>query len=191
MADELEKLLALGLIDAGDKNIAMTEDSDRAQAMRNIAHPIAEAIRRGSRLQFKGFNTAYEINGIPDDEKLPGDIYICTTEGILIGEPPLPVAVNTAVMWGGKSWMPFISLNLQEFCKKEYVDDAVAGETSAREQADASIRSALMEHEGRMDNPHAVTAHQVGTYTDEEIDEKFDEVDAKGLMVINGQLRFG
>lgn len=192
--DELEELLALGLIDAGDKNIAMTEDSDRSQAMRNIAHPIAEAIRRGSRIQFKGFATSTEINQIPVDEKIPGDIYICTTEGILLGEPPLPVAVNTAVMWGGKSWMPFLRINIDEYCTKEYVDgaisEAVSEEASERESADLSLRIALSEHEGRIDNPHLVTAAQVGAYTKEETDELIGEVNNKGLVVLNGQLRF-
>lgn len=106
-----------------------------------LADAIWDGIKRGSRLVFKGAKTSEELNGI--SEKIDGDVYLCTTDGVLEGSVPLDVSANTAVIWDGKSWSKFIEIDLSEYYTKIETDDnltaAVANEAGLRDAADTAL----------------------------------------------------
>ena len=53
-------------------------------------------------------------------------------------------------------------------------------------KGDADERAALEEHEADHDNPHQVTAHQVGAYTQQETDDRVLRMQYRG----GGRLKF-
>lgn len=55
------------------------------------------------------------------------------------------------------------------------VDDAVATEKAQREAADAALQNAIDTHAGRTNNPHNVTAGQVGAYTKQETEDRISD----------------
>lgn len=150
--------LAAALAATGEKNAS--ENRDRNTSMRAVANDIADAIEKGARIQFKASATCFQINSIPMEQRVPGDIYLATDAGVLVGEVPLAVQPNTAVLWDGRSWKTFLSLNLDNYYNKEQIDGAVN-----------VLRLLIDGHATRTDNPHNVTAEQVGAISATALDE--------------------
>lgn len=180
--DELVKQLTADLQEAGNKNIAppsgMSDAEARDWAMKNVAEAIAKAIRDGLIFDIKGSATVAELNAIPIDQRADGDIWAVKDSGFLVnphGEP-LAVTAGDLVMWVGDTWSRIFHLDLTGYATVEQlnaavlslttvINDAVATEKAQREAADAALQNAISTHAGRTDNPHQVTAAQVGAAT--------------------------
>ena len=181
---ELEQELADALVAVGVKNMSppedKTEDEKREWAMRNIAHPIAEAIRQGSSLDIKGTATVAEISALKDMKE--GDIWAASDSGYIFNRDgsALSVTAGDLVRYDGENWTRFLHLDLSGYATTTELNAAVA-----------SLTAVITAHTANMDNPHKVTAEQVDTYDKATIDAKITEGNGKGLFVLNQQLRFG
>ncbi|MBR4348075.1 MAG: hypothetical protein IKN03_06955 [Fibrobacter sp.] len=180
--DELVKQLTADLQEAGNKNIAppsgMSDAEARDWAMKNVAEAIAKAIRDGLIFDIKGSATVAELNAIPIDQRTDGDIWAVKDSGFLVnpqGEP-LAVTAGDLVMWAGDTWSRIFHLDLTGYATVEQlnaavlsltaaINESVATEKAQREAADAALQNAISTHAGRTDNPHQVTAAQVGAAT--------------------------
>lgn len=110
--------LVKGLQEAGAKNIS---EQSVANAMANIAKPIADAIEKGANFNFIGSLTCEEINAL--QTPLTGDVYLCTNAGTLAGSIPLNVEANTAVIFDGSSWNTFFKIDLDNYETKADAKD--------------------------------------------------------------------
>ena len=163
-----EKALVKGLIDKGEANALLEGDGAREKAMANLAEPIAEAIKHGGGGGFHwiGSFTVAEINALENPEK--DGIYGVKDSGVLVNKDGsrIPVGPNDTVIWNGEKWGSFIDIDLSEYAKK----------------------AELAAHANDRNNPHQVTASQVGAYTKEEVDAEIKkESDARELY--DSQLR--
>ena len=201
--DELVRELTADLQEAGQKNInppsGMSDAEARDWSMANVAEAIAKAIRDGLVFDIKGSATVAELNAIPLDQRTDGDIWAVKDSGLLVnpeGEP-LAVTAGDLVMWAGDTWSRIFHLDLTGYATVEQLNAAVAALTAAindavatektqreaadaieksqRESADAALQNAINTHAGRMDNPHNVTAGQVGAYTKQEIEDRISD----------------
>ena len=177
--DELVKQLTADLQEAGNKNIAppsgMGDAEARDWAMKNVAEAIAKAIRDGLIFDIKGSATVAELNAIPIDRRTDGDIWAVKDSGRLVtprGEP-LAVTAGDLVMWAGSTWSRFFHLDLSGYATttelqnavallSQNITAAVADEAVVREAADVALRGNIDSHSARRDNPHNVTAEQIG-----------------------------
>jgi len=185
--DELVKQLTADLQEAGQKNIrqpsGMSDAEARDWAMKNVAEAIAKAIRGGLVFDIKGSATVAELNAMPLDQRTDGDIWAVKDSGLLVnpeGEP-LAVTAGDLVMWAGDTWSRIFHLDLTGYATVEQlnaavaaltaaINDAVATEKVQREAADAALQNAINTHSGRTDNPHNVTAEQIGAVDAEYVD---------------------
>lgn len=185
--DELVKRLTADLQEAGQKNISppsgMSDAEARDWSMANVAEAIAKAIRDGLVFDIKGSATVAELNAMPLDQRTDGDIWAVKDSGLLVnpeGEP-LAVTAGDLVMWAGDTWSRIFHLDLTGYATVEQlnaavaalaaaINDAVATEKAQREYADAALQNAINTHSGRMDNPHNVTAEQIGAVDAEYVD---------------------
>lgn len=185
--DELVKQLTADLQEAGQKNISppsgMSDAEARDWSMANVAGAIAKAIRDGLVFDIKGSATVAELNAMPLDQRTDGDIWAVKDSGLLVnpdGEP-LAVTAGDLVMWAGDTWSRIFHLDLTGYATVEQlnaaiaaltaaINDAVATEKAQREAADTALQNAIDAHAGRTDNPHHVTAEQVGAVDAEYVD---------------------
>ena len=201
--DELVRQLTADLQEAGQKNISppsgMSDAEARDWSMANVAEAIAKAIRDGLVFDIKGSATVAELNAMPLDQRTDGDIWAVKDSGLLVnpeGEP-LAVTAGDLVMWAGDTWSRIFHLDLTGYATVEQLTAAVAALTAAindavatekaqreaadateksqRESADAALQNAINTHAGRMDNPHNVTAGQVGAYTKQETEDRISD----------------
>lgn len=156
-----EKALVQGLVDKGEANAKLSGDDAREKAMANLAEPIAEAIKHGGGpIHWVANLTVAELNALQSPEL--GGIYGVKDSGVLINKDGsrIPVGPNDAVIWNGEKWGSFIDIDLSEYAKK----------------------TELEAHANDRNNPHQVTASQVGAYTKEEVDAEIKkESDAREL----------
>ena len=145
-----------GLQAAGRENFNAA-DSD--EAMERIAEPIARAICDGVDFSIKGTATVAEINAMQDMED--GDTWAVTDAGTITNsdETTVEVTAGDLVRWDGKRWVRFLHIDLTG-----YVTDA---ELAA---AIAAVQAVITAHASRTDNPHQVTAAQVGAATPSYVD---------------------
>lgn len=185
--DELVRQLTADLQEAGQKNISppsgMSDADARDWSMANVAEAIAKAIRDGLVFDIKGSATVAELNAMPLDQRMDGDIWAVKDSGLLVnpeGEP-LAVTAGDLVMWAGDTWSRIFHLDLTGYATVEQlnaavaaltaaINDAVATEKVQREDADAALQNAIDTHSGRTDNPHNVTAEQIGAVDAEYVD---------------------
>lgn len=201
--DELVSQLTADLQEAGQKNIdppsGMSDAEARDWSMANVAEAIAKAIRDGLVFDIKGSATVAELNAMPLDQRTDGDIWAVKDSGLLVnpeGEP-LAVTAGDLVMWAGDTWSRIFHLDLTGYATVEQLNAAVAALTAAindavatekaqreaadateksqREAADAALQNAVNTHAGRTDNPHNVTAGQVGAYTKQETEDRISD----------------
>lgn len=201
--DELVRQLTADLQEAGQKNISppsgMSDAEARDWSMANVAEAIAKAIRDGLVFDIKGSATVAELNAMPLDQRTDGDIWAVKDSGLLVnpeGEP-LAVTAGDLVMWAGDTWSRIFHLDLTGYATVEQLNAAVAALTAAindavatekarreaadatekaqREAADAALQNAIDTHAGRTDNPHNVTAGQVGAYTKQETEDRISD----------------
>lgn len=178
---ELEKELADALVSAGKQNMSppggMSDDESREWAMRNIAHPIAEAIEKGASINIKGSATVADINAMKDMAE--GDIWGVTDSGTIVSPDgsTMDVSMGDLIRFDGSKWTPFIHLSLDGYATDKELEAAIA-----------AVTVVIATHEARNDNPHNVTAEQVGAYTKAEVDAEIKkESDARELY--DSQLR--
>jgi len=190
--DQLVKQLTADLQEAGQKNISppasMSDAEARDWSMGNVAEAIAKAIRDGLVFDIKGSATVAELNAMPLDQREDGDIWAVKDSGLLVnpeGEP-LAVTAGDLVMWAGDTWSRIFHLDLTGYATvgqlnaavaalTASINEAVAAEKAQREAADATLQNSIDTHAGRTDNPHNVTAHQVGAYTQQEVDDAISD----------------
>lgn len=201
--DELVKQLTADLQEAGQKNISppsgMSDAEARDWSMANVAEAIAKAIRDGLVFDIKGSATVAELNAMPLDQRTDGDIWAVKDSGLLVNQEgePLAVTAGDLVMWAGDTWSRIFHLDLTGYATVEQLNAAVAALTAAineavatekaqreaadateksqRESADAALQNAINTHAGRTDNPHNVTAGQVGAYTKQETEDRISD----------------
>lgn len=185
--DQLVEQLTADLQEAGQKNISppsgMSDAEARDWSMANVAEAIAKAIRDGLVFDIKGSATVAELNAMPLDQREDGDIWAVKDSGLLVnpeGEP-LAVTAGDLVMWAGDTWSRIFHLDLTGYATVEQlnaavaelaaaINDAVATEKAQREAADAALQNSIDTHAGRTDNPHNVTAEQIGAVDAEYVD---------------------
>jgi len=190
--DQLVEQLTADLQEAGQKNISppasMSDAEARDWSMGNVAEAIAKAIRDGLVFDIKGSATVAELNAMPLDQREDGDIWAVKDSGLLVnpeGEP-LAVTAGDLVMWAGDTWSRIFHLDLTGYATvgqlnaavaalTASINEAVAAEKAQREAADATLQNSIDTHAGRTDNPHNVTAHQVGAYTQQEVDDAISD----------------
>lgn len=162
-----EKSLVDGLIEKGKANAELSGEGAREKAMANLAEPIAEAIKRGGgSIHWVASLTVAELNAMQSPEL--GGIYGVKDSGVLVNKDGsrIPVGPNDTVIWNGEKWGSFIDIDLSEYAKK----------------------TELAAHANDRNNPHRVTASQIGAYTKEEVDAEIKkESDARELY--DAQLR--
>ena len=180
--NELVKQLTADLQEAGKKNInppsGMSDAEARDWSMKNVAEAIAKAVRDGLVFNIKGSATVIELNALPLNERGDGDIWAVKDSGLLVNpySDSLAVTAGDLVMWVGNAWSRIFHLDLTGYATVDQlsaavfalttaINDAVAAERALREAADAALQNAINTHAGRMDNPHQVTAAQVGAAT--------------------------
>lgn len=135
-----------------------------------LADAIADGIDRGAGRAWQGKATAEQLNAIPLEDRHGGDMWMCTDGGTLNGQTPITVPPNTVVVWDGDSWSEFIHVDLSAYATKAEVVTMVSVEASARVAGDAALQRSIDEHASRTDNPHQVTAAQVGAATESYVD---------------------
>ena len=164
-----ERDLVDGLVKAGNINAGETAapSPEREKAMANLAEPIAEAIKHGGvSIHWVASLTVAELNSMESPEI--GGVYGVKDSGVLVNKDGsrIPVGPNDAVIWNGEEWGSFIDIDLSDYAKK----------------------TELAAHVNDLDNPHHVTADQVGAYTKDEVDAEIKkESDARELY--DDQLR--
>lgn len=135
-----------------------------------LADAIADGIDRGAGRSWQGKATAEQLNAIPLEDRHGGDMWLCTDGGTLNGQTPITVPPNTVVVWDGDSWSDFIHVDLSAYATKAEVVTMVSVEASARVAGDTALQRSIDEHASRTDNPHQVTAAQVGAATESYVD---------------------
>lgn len=135
-----------------------------------LADAIADGIDRGAGRSWQGKATAEQLNAIPLEDRHGGDMWLCTDGGTLNGQTPITVAPNTVVIWNGDSWSEFIHVDLSAYATKAETVAMVSAEASARFAGDTALQRSIDEHASRTDNPHQVTAAQVGAATESYVD---------------------
>lgn len=136
-----------------------------------LADAIADGIDRGAGRAWQGKATAEQLNAIPLEDRHGGDMWLCTDGGTLNGQTPITVPPNTVVIWNGDSWSEFIHVDLSAYATKAETVAMVSVEASARVAGDTALQRSIDEHASRTDNPHQVTAAQVGAATLSDVSE--------------------
>ena len=98
-----------------------------------------------------------------------GDTWAVSDSGTL--PSGLALTAGDLVRWTGNHWKVVFHIDLSAYATKKELGE----EASARESADEEIAGYLSEHMLDRDNPHEVTAGQVGAYTKAETDDAIAE----------------
>lgn len=160
MSESLVEFLTEELIRVGGINANVENPVTRDEALKNVAEVIAAAIDKGSAIVIKGSATIAEINAMGDMKE--GDTWCVKDYGFIRNEDSEWVEVRSGdlIRYNGSSWELFFHLDLEGYAKKEE----------------------LAAHVNDRDNPHNVTAAQVGAYTRDEVDAEIKkESDAREL----------
>lgn len=115
----------------------------------------------------KGSATVAEISAMTGMQA--GDTWAVSDSGTL--PSGLALTAGDLVRWDGSEWKLILHIDLSAYATKQELGE----EASARESADEEIAGYLSEHLQDKDNPHEVTAGQVGAYTKAETDEAIAE----------------
>ena len=115
----------------------------------------------------KGSATVAEISAMTGMQV--GDTWAVSDSGTL--PSGLALTAGDLVRWDGSEWKLILHIDLSAYATKEELGE----EASARESADEELAGYLSEHMLDKDNPHEVTAGQVGAYTKAETDEAIAE----------------
>lgn len=161
---DLLKELTIGLQAAGEKNIALSladppldPDEARKQSMANVAEPIAKAIRDGVHFDVKGVATCAEISEMSASGGMSeGDMWGVSDSGSIV-QPDgtfLNVSAGDLILFDGEKWGIFLHIELSAYATKAELQNAVN-----------LLAQLISSHASRTDNPHQVTAHQVGAAT--------------------------
>ena len=117
----------------------------------------------------------FDIKGTASVEELSamtgmqtGDTWAVSDSGTLSG---VAVSAGDLVRWTGNHWKVVFHIDLSAYATKEELGE----EASARESADEEIAGYLSEHMLDRDNPHNVTAGQVGAYTKQETEDRISD----------------
>lgn len=170
--DSLLKELTIGLQEAGLKNMGdatIDPESQKArdEAMANLAKPIAKAIRNGVNFDIKGVATCAEISEMTSAGDVnDGDVWGVSDSGD-VTQPDgssLRVSAGDLLLFDGEKWNVFLHIDLSNYATKVELQNAVN-----------LLSQLISSHTSRTDNPHQVTAHQVGAYTQQETDSKVSE----------------
>lgn len=137
----------------------------------------------GSAIVIKGYATAQEISAMHGMGE--GDVWGLTDNGVIVrpGRSSLQVQAGDLVQWDGSTWQMFLHLDLTNYVTEQelqsQVDILAAADTAlqrdisaeelARENADVALQERIDTHSGRTDNPHNVTAAQVGAATSSDL----------------------
>ena len=114
----------------------------------------------------KGTATVEELSAMTGMHT--GDTWAVSDSGTLSG---VAVSAGDLVRWTGNHWKVVFHIDLSAYATKEELGE----EASERESADEEIAGYLSEHMLDRDNPHEVTAGQVGAYTKAETDDAIAE----------------
>lgn len=134
-----------------------------------LANAIADGIDRGAGRAWQGKATVEQLNAIPLKDRHGGDMWLCTNGGMLYGQVPITVLPNTVVVWDGDYWSEFIHVDLSAYATKAEVMSMVSAEASSRVAGDNALHRSIDAHASRTDNPHQVTAAQVGAATPDDL----------------------
>ena len=158
--DELVKQLTADLQDAGQKNIdppsGMSDVEARDWSMGNVAEAIARAIRDGLVFDIKCSATVAELNAIPIDKRVDGDIWAVKDSGFLVNPQGelLAVTAGDLVMWAGNTWSRIFHLDLTGYATVDQlnaavlaltaaINESVATERAQREAADTALQAEI------------------------------------------------
>lgn len=155
--------LTEGLQAAGRENFNVSSSDE---AMANLAEPIAKAIHEGSDFEIKGSATVAEIGAMQDMQ--PGDIWAMKDGGTIYNPDGTTLAVTAGdlIRWDGEKWSTLLHIDLSGYVTDEQLAAAVASISAAV----ASVQASVNVHASRRDNPHQVTAAQVGAATEAYVD---------------------
>ena len=118
-------------------------------------------------LDIKGVATVEELSTMTGMHT--GDTWAVSDSGTLPDGQHL--SAGDLVRWTGNHWKVIFHIDLSYYATKEELGE----EATARESADEELAGNLSEHILDKDNPHEVTAGQVGAYTKAETDEAIAE----------------
>ena len=169
--DSLLKELTIGLQEAGVKNMnldtSLDPDEARAISMANVAKPIAKAIRNGVNFDIKGVATCAEISEMTSAGDVnDGDVWGVSDSGD-VTQPDgssLRVSAGDLLLFDGEKWNVFLHIDLSNYATKVELQNAVN-----------LLSQLISSHTSRTDNPHEVTAHQVGAYTQQETEDRIND----------------
>lgn len=151
-----------------DPNVA-PGGSDAANSIvaEGLADSIDRAIDDGIDLTFKGILRCSEINLLTD--KKSGDLYTCADAGVLNGSVQLPVTKTSVVLWTGDRFKLFLVVPEQVTPGSQISIDGFFSQTSRNPVENRLVTAALAAtinainlHVQNQENPHGVTAAQVG-----------------------------
>lgn len=156
--------LTKGLQAAGRENFSVASSDE---AMVNIAKPIAKAIHDGSDFEIKGSATVAEIGAMQDVR--PGDIWAMKDSGTVFNSDgtTLVVTAGDLIRWDGRKWSTLLHIDLTGYVKDEDLASSIAVVTASI----AAVQASVTAHASRTDNPHQVTAAQVGAATLSDVSE--------------------
>ena len=154
--------LTEGLQAAGRENFNVSSSDE---AMANLAEPIAKAIHEGSDFEIKGSATVAEIGAMQDMQ--PGDIWAMKDGGTIYNPDGTTLAVTAGdlIRWDGEKWSTLLHIDLSGYVTDEQLAAAIASISAAV----AAVQASISAHANRTDNPHQVTASQVGAATASDI----------------------
>lgn len=141
-----------------------------------LAESIDRAIDDGIDLTFKGILRCSDINLLTD--KKSGDLYTCSDAGVLNGSVQLPVTKTSVVLWTGDRFKLFLVVPEQVTPGSQISIDGFFSQTSRNPVENRLVTAALAAtinainlHVQNQENPHNVTAEQVGAISATALDE--------------------
>lgn len=120
-------------------------------------------------LDIKGVATVEDLSTMTGMKT--GDTWAVSDSGTLPDGQHL--SAGDLVRWTGNHWKIIFHIDLSYYATKDELDDAVSqlrteitnavsSEAGLRVSGDAALQDSIDTHTGRTDNPHSVTAAQVG-----------------------------
>lgn len=130
-------------------------------------------------LDIKGVATVEELSTMTGMKT--GDTWAVSDSGTLPDGQHL--SAGDLVRWTGNHWKIIFHIDLSYYATKDELADAVSqlrteitnavsSEAGLRVSGDTALQDAIDTHAGRADNPHNVTAEQVGAYTKQETEDR-------------------
>ena len=127
-------------------------------------------------LDIKGVATVEELSTMTGMKT--GDTWAVSDSGTLPDGQHL--SAGDLVRWTGNHWKVIFHIDLSYYATKDELADAVSQlrteitnavsfEAGLRVSGDAALQDAIDTHSGRTDNPHSVTAAQVGAATPDDV----------------------